>query len=202
MQGKKRTKNGRGGSRCAAKQQDHKTRYPQGSHCVFLNTQSLIIAASVEEYGRVWSSFLTGEPGFIEVEDEVTLTIQSNPVASDPLTRNLLSNPELGLLAIDFSKRIRMRINGTGAFDADRRLVVKTECVNCGARISEIYGNRHWDATTFFECTSDSCHKLESRRSTFLAKAIQIILWNFSTIVPNKFYANLIYNYTSPVDHQ
>jgi hypothetical protein len=132
MQGKKRTKNGRGGSCCAAKQQDHKTRYPQGSHCVSLNTQSLIIAASVEEYGRVWSSFLTGEPGFIEVEDEVTLTIQSNPVASDPLTRNLLSSPELGLLAIDFSKRIRMRINGTGAFDADRRLVVKTE---------QVYGN-------------------------------------------------------------
>jgi predicted pyridoxine 5'-phosphate oxidase superfamily flavin-nucleotide-binding protein len=104
---------------------------PKGA-IAFLNTQSLIIAASVEEYGRVWSSFLTGEPGFIEVEDEVTLTIQSNPVASDPLTRNLLSNPELGLLAIDFSKRIRMRINGTGAFDADRRLVVKTE---------QVYGN-------------------------------------------------------------
>ncbi|MDF2963331.1 MAG: pyridoxamine 5-phosphate oxidase [Paenibacillus sp.] len=104
---------------------------PKGA-VAFLKSQSLIIAASIDENGRVWSSFLTGEPGFIDVEDEVTITIKSDPVESDPLNWNLISTPEIGLLAIDFSKRIRMRINGTGYFDADRRVVVKTE---------QVYGN-------------------------------------------------------------
>jgi predicted pyridoxine 5'-phosphate oxidase superfamily flavin-nucleotide-binding protein len=98
----------------------------------FLRTQSLIIVSSVDRDGRVWSSFLTGEPGFIEVTSEASLTIASNPVTSDPLIVNLLSNPEIGLLAIDFGRRIRMRINGTGHVDENGRLVVLTE---------QVYGN-------------------------------------------------------------
>ncbi|QYR24098.1 pyridoxamine 5'-phosphate oxidase family protein [Paenibacillus sp. sptzw28] len=98
----------------------------------FLRTQSLILASSVDGYGRVWSSFLTGEPGFINVTSENTLRIISIPVASDPLVGNIASNPEIGLLAIDFNRRIRMRINGQGHFDEDRRLSVTTE---------QVYGN-------------------------------------------------------------
>ncbi|MDQ0113243.1 pyridoxamine 5'-phosphate oxidase family protein [Paenibacillus harenae] len=104
---------------------------PKGA-VAFLKNLSLMIVASVDGKGRVWSSFLTGEPGFIDVEDEVTITIHSDPVRNDPLYPNLISSPEIGLLAIDFSKRLRMRINGTGYFDADRRIVVKTE---------QVYGN-------------------------------------------------------------
>lgn len=98
----------------------------------FLAAQSLLIATSVDSDGRVWTSVMTGEPGFMHVEDEETLTIRSTPVSSDPLIPNLRSNPELGLLVIDFTKRIRLRINGTGTFDARGSLVVKTE---------QVYGN-------------------------------------------------------------
>lgn len=99
----------------------------------FLKTQSFLIVASVDKNRKVWSSVLTGEPGFIAAEDEVTLKINAKPLINDPLTRNLLASPEVGLLVIDLSRRIRMRINGTGYFDEDGQLVVTTEQVfgNC-----------------------------------------------------------------------
>ncbi|WP_028608806.1 pyridoxamine 5'-phosphate oxidase family protein [Paenibacillus harenae] len=98
----------------------------------FLRTQSITIMSSVDGAGRVWGSFLTGEPGFIDATSETTLTITSRPVASDPLVGNVAINPEIGLLAIDFNRRIRMRINGKGHFDEDLRLTVSTE---------QVYGN-------------------------------------------------------------
>ncbi|MFC0216546.1 pyridoxamine 5'-phosphate oxidase family protein [Paenibacillus chartarius] len=121
------------GAEIAAQQNSRivRTSIPKGA-VAFLKGQALMIVASVDEKGRVWSSFLTGDPGFIDVEDEVTITIHSDPVKNDPLLRNLASSPEIGLLAIDFSKRMRMRINGTGYFEGGRRLVVKTE---------QVYGN-------------------------------------------------------------
>lgn len=98
----------------------------------FIQTQSMIIASTVGENGKVWISFLTGEPGFISAASETTVTIMSRPPASDPLIKNLLSNPEIGLLAIDFNRRIRMRINGKGEIDESGRLTVTTE---------QVYGN-------------------------------------------------------------
>lgn len=98
----------------------------------FLRTQSIIILSSVDEYGRVWSSFLNGDPGFINVLDEITIKINCNPVTNDPLIANLATNPEIGMLAIDFGKRIRVRINGKGFLDPHGGIVVVTE---------QVYGN-------------------------------------------------------------
>lgn len=123
----------------------------------FLKTQTIMIASSVDRSGRVWSSFLTGEPGFIEVPEESTLTVSSNPVPSDPLLENLLSCPEIGLLAIDFVRRIRMRINGKGRFDTEGRLVVTTEQVygNCPKYIQK----RSLQPTGGFHRTQKSVHR-------------------------------------------
>lgn len=98
----------------------------------FIQTQSMVIASTVGENGKVWISFLTYEPGFISAASETMVTIMSRPPASDPLIKNLLSNPEIGLLAIDFNRRIRMRINGKGEIDGSGRLTVTTE---------QVYGN-------------------------------------------------------------
>ncbi|WP_248927980.1 pyridoxamine 5'-phosphate oxidase family protein [Paenibacillus hamazuiensis] len=117
-----------------AAQQNGKTvrsSIPQGA-AAFLAAQTLVIAASVDARGNVWCSLLTGEPGFIKAADERTVTIRSQPAKSDPLLQNLLSNHELGLLVIDLGRRNRLRINGNGRFDEERRLVVTIE---------QIYGN-------------------------------------------------------------
>jgi predicted pyridoxine 5'-phosphate oxidase superfamily flavin-nucleotide-binding protein len=114
------------------------TTIPEGA-ISFIEAQPMIIAATVDEKGKVWSSILTGNPGFIYVEDEVTLTISYIIDLTDPLVQNLKSNSELGLLVIDFNKRMRMRINGKGSFDELNRLVVKTEQVygNCSQYIQK-----------------------------------------------------------------
>ncbi|MFX3636573.1 MAG: pyridoxamine 5'-phosphate oxidase family protein [Candidatus Pristimantibacillus sp.] len=104
---------------------------PKGA-VAFLGRQSLVITASVDERGRVWSSIITGEPGFLYVNDKGELVIRSSPVLGDPLIQNLNSNNELGLLVIDLSKRIRLRINGTGSFDENGWLVITT---------TQVYGN-------------------------------------------------------------
>ncbi|XEC93634.1 pyridoxamine 5'-phosphate oxidase family protein [Paenibacillus tarimensis] len=93
-----------------------KNRIPKGA-VAFLSTQTLVVAASVDKKGRVWCSMLTGEPGFIAATDDAAITIRSGPVKGDPLNENLAMNYDLGLLVIDFSKKLRLRINGTGRFD-------------------------------------------------------------------------------------
>ncbi|WNQ09584.1 pyridoxamine 5'-phosphate oxidase family protein [Paenibacillus aurantius] len=98
----------------------------------FLRTQSLLIASTAGKDGKVWCSFLTGEPGFLHVTSETELTIVSRLPESDPLRTHLKANPEIGLLAIDFSRRIRMRINGKGEWDGDRNLTVTAD---------QVYGN-------------------------------------------------------------
>lgn len=98
----------------------------------FIQKQPLIIVASMDKKRNIWTSVLTGEHGFINVKNEVTLTIKFHPVSNDPLIPNLQSHADVGVLAIDFSKRARLRINGTGIINADRQLEIKTE---------QVYGN-------------------------------------------------------------
>jgi len=123
----------RAGAQMAALQNSRivRTDIPQGA-VAFLRSLSLLIVASVDDKGRVWTSFLTGEPGFIDVQDEGTMTIRSAPVSNDPLRWNLVSSSEVGVLAIDLGRRVRMRINGTGYFDTEGGLTVKGE---------QVYGN-------------------------------------------------------------
>ncbi|AGN70638.1 pyridoxamine 5'-phosphate oxidase family protein [Paenibacillus caseinilyticus] len=97
----------------------------------FLRTQSLIVCSTMASDGKVWCSFMIGEPGFIIVNTETELTITAQPTASDPIFRHLRVHPDIGLLAIDFSRRIRMRINGKGVWDG-KSLAVTTE---------QVYGN-------------------------------------------------------------
>lgn len=56
----------------------------------------------------------------------------TRPPKHDPVLQHLKSNPEIGLLAIDFSRRIRMRINGKGVWDGEQKLTVTAE---------QVYGN-------------------------------------------------------------
>lgn len=97
----------------------------------YLRTQSLIVCSTMANDGKVWCSFLTGEPGFIHVVSEKELTVSSQPVTSDPILRDLRDRPDIGLLAIDFFRRIRMRINGKGVWDGERLWVT----------VEQAYGN-------------------------------------------------------------
>jgi uncharacterized protein len=92
----------------------------------------LVVAASLDESGRVWASLLTGPHGFLRRVDERLLLIGSHPAPFDPLRRNLAVRSEMGLLAIDLATRRRLRFNGRALHDPERGIFLV---------VDQVYGN-------------------------------------------------------------
>lgn len=90
------------------------------------------VVTSVDGDGCVWVSFLTGEPGFIAVEDDRTVRFDADPAAGDPLNDHLRPQMPVGVLLVDPRDRNRLRLNGT-ATPQDRGFEITTEEVfpNC-----------------------------------------------------------------------
>jgi predicted pyridoxine 5'-phosphate oxidase superfamily flavin-nucleotide-binding protein len=99
----------------------------------FLRNQAMAILSTVDPNGRVWASLLTGQPGFLHATGERTVQIDATPVPGDPLSESLRVGDRVGLLAIEFATRRRMRINGMVAAYRDGHLSVQTDQVyaNC-----------------------------------------------------------------------
>jgi len=98
----------------------------------FLRSQSVVFVTTVDAAERPWVSLLTGSPGFLSPLDERTVRVEATPTAGDPLAGNLTEGSRVGMLAIDFARRQRMRINGgIAALNAGSFVV----------RASEVYGN-------------------------------------------------------------
>ncbi|MFE5249998.1 pyridoxamine 5'-phosphate oxidase family protein [Bacillus cereus] len=90
--------------------------------------------SSMDEKGRVWSSFLAGKEGIIRAVDCDLIQINVGINEGDPLFTNILHNKEVGIIVIDFASRIRIRINGSVVNKfSDGSFEVKTEQVfgNC-----------------------------------------------------------------------
>jgi predicted pyridoxine 5'-phosphate oxidase superfamily flavin-nucleotide-binding protein len=96
-----------------------------------LRGQRMAVAASLDERGRPWASLLTGPGGFIQAIDDHLLRLAVVPPLDQPLTANLRSRPELGLLVIDPRTRRRLRFNGRGLLTPDGVFLL----------VDEVYGN-------------------------------------------------------------
>lgn len=98
----------------------------------FLLRQPFAVLSSVDARGWVWASILTGRPGFMRAMDKQTVAIDGVPFSHDPLRENLQVQPDLGMLAIEFSTRKRMRVNGKGKM-GNNGITVQAEQVysNC-----------------------------------------------------------------------
>lgn len=77
----------------------------------------LVVAASIDERGRLWASLLTGPHGLLRAVDETRIRLEARPTPGDPLGTNLAGRPELGLLAFDPATRRRARFNGRGVLE-------------------------------------------------------------------------------------
>lgn len=84
----------------------------------FLRDVPFVIAASSDENGDVWASTAHGDRGFIEVPGDTRVRI---PVDSaDPrLVANIGVTGRIGILAIEFKTRLRMRLNGTASIEGE-----------------------------------------------------------------------------------
>lgn len=82
----------------------------------FIARQFMVVLASVDAHGAVWSSVLYGQPGFIHADSATVVTIDvpaERRADSDPFWDNIRVNPAVGMLFIEFGTRRRYRINGT-----------------------------------------------------------------------------------------
>jgi predicted pyridoxine 5'-phosphate oxidase superfamily flavin-nucleotide-binding protein len=99
----------------------------------FLSSQPMAVLASIDQNEKVWASLLMGDPGFIRTTGERTIEIDALPVEGDPLRENLMVNPSIGMIVIEFATRRRMRINGTAEIGQDSKIHIHSHQVyaNC-----------------------------------------------------------------------
>jgi predicted pyridoxine 5'-phosphate oxidase superfamily flavin-nucleotide-binding protein len=76
----------------------------------FLEERTLAVNTAHDSTGRLWTSPLVGPPGFLAARS-TNLHIRAVPAAEDPLA-GLPAGQSVGMLAIDFDTRRRMRVNG------------------------------------------------------------------------------------------
>jgi uncharacterized protein len=82
----------------------------------FLAQQRLIAVTAAGDDGDLWTTVWCGEPGFIRSPDGQRVSILPALTAvppGDPVRRRLTAGRDVGLLAIEFASRRRLRINGT-----------------------------------------------------------------------------------------
>jgi len=90
----------------------------------FIEARDMFFIATADAEGRPQSSYKGGDPGFVRVLDERTLAFPNYDGNGMYLTAgNMLVNPNVGLLFIDFEDRKRMRLNGVASVDENDPLL-------------------------------------------------------------------------------
>jgi hypothetical protein len=99
---------------------------------VFLGQRQFAVVASIDERDRVWASVLVGAAGFLRAADPVSIEASGGWSPNDVLLENIKHHSEIGMLAIDFNNRRRIRVNGTAEL-TDGLLKIHAEQVfsNC-----------------------------------------------------------------------
>jgi uncharacterized protein len=90
----------------------------------FIEARDMFFIATTDADGRPTCSYKGGEPGFVRVLDERTLAFPNYDGNGMYLTMgNVLANPHVGLLFLDFEGRRRLRLEGTASIADDDPLV-------------------------------------------------------------------------------
>lgn len=84
----------------------------------FIESRDHFFLATADEGGNLDCSYKGGEPGFIRVLDETTLAFPNyDGNGTFMSTGNILTQPKVGMLFIDWENQWRMRLNGTASID-------------------------------------------------------------------------------------
>ena len=91
---------------------------------VFIESADMFFLATADADGHPQCSYKGGEPGFVQVLDRRTIAFPSWDGNGMYLSAgNVLVNPHVGLLFIDFERRRRLRLNGVATIDDDDPLL-------------------------------------------------------------------------------
>jgi uncharacterized protein len=84
----------------------------------FIESADMFFLATADDEGRPNCSYKGGDPGFVRVLDPQTIAFPNYDGNGMYLsTGNLLRNPSVGMLFIDFERGDRMRLNGEASID-------------------------------------------------------------------------------------
>ena len=91
----------------------------------FIESLDMFFLATADEQGHPNCSYKGGEPGFVRVLDEHTVAFPIYDGNGMYLsTGNVVINPNVGMLFIDFERGRRLRLNGVASIDADDELMM------------------------------------------------------------------------------
>ena len=133
----------------------------------FLHDATFAAITARDPAGQLWISPLIGPPGFLNRAGPATLTIRADLPKQDPLHGLAVGQP-IGLVAIEFTAKRRVRVNGTLANVRNGELVVDVE---------QAYGNcpqyiRQRSLTTQSVVTAERRVK---RRTALAAEDVSLI---------------------------
>lgn len=90
----------------------------------FIESLDMFFLATADKQGQPNCSYKGGDPGFVRVLDEHTVAFPSYDGNGMYLsTGNVLINPNVGMLFIDFERGRRLRLNGVASVDEHDELM-------------------------------------------------------------------------------
>jgi predicted pyridoxine 5'-phosphate oxidase superfamily flavin-nucleotide-binding protein len=110
----------------------------------FIESADMFFLATADEHGRPSCTYRGGEPGFVRCVDDRTLAIPNYDGNGMYVSwGNVVTNPNVGLLFIDFMKGWRLRIHGAALISHDDPLLADCPEAQFIVRITvrEAFGN-------------------------------------------------------------
>jgi uncharacterized protein len=98
----------------------------RGGIVAFLADRTFAAITARDTDRCLWTSPLSGPPGFLEAVSPTTLAIHARLPAGDPL-HGLPAGQQAGLVVVEFAARRRVRVNGTLMAVDDGTLVLEVE---------------------------------------------------------------------------
>ena len=90
----------------------------------YIERLDMFFLATADVTGQPTCSYKGGDPGFVRVVDDRTLAFPNYDGNGMYLSMgNLMTNPAVGLLFIDFERQRRMRVDGTATIRPDDELL-------------------------------------------------------------------------------
>jgi predicted pyridoxine 5'-phosphate oxidase superfamily flavin-nucleotide-binding protein len=105
----------------------------------FLADRDFAVIAARDADSRLWTSPLFSSPGFLEARDRM-LRIHATPVDGDPL-HDIAEGEPIGMLAIEFATRRRVRVNGTVVRVGAGRAGDSADADGLAVSVDQAYGN-------------------------------------------------------------
>lgn len=92
----------------------------------FIESRDMFFLATADEQGFPNCSYKGGDPGFVRVVDEHTVAFPNYDGNGMYVSMgNVLVNPNVGMLFIDFERGRRMRLNGVASIDMQDPLMAE-----------------------------------------------------------------------------